>query len=498
MPQDLIAGRYRVDRSIGKGGMGTVWLCRDEVLHRNVAVKQIGTIDGESPGDTRRAMREARAAASLNHRNVVSIYDIVEEQGAPWLVMEYVPSQTLSELMRDGPLPVERVAGIGAQVATALAAAHAAGIIHRDVKPSNILVGEDDQAKISDFGIAHLVHDERLTRTGMTSGTPTYFSPELARGADPSPASDAWALGATLYAAVEGRPPHPARPNPLATLQVIATSPVKRPVRAGPLLDPIGHLMDPDPDARWGMAEAAEALRRAADRQVTGTLPAVPTPSPAPPVTDDPPEQPERPEQSEQPERPDRERSGSRFFPIALVLAAVLLVVIGVAVVSQLLGAEEPQDEAGPETESSASATRSTQVSASGEVSTSDSSQPSETTSAPTDEDPSDGPSTTTPPDGSPAARVQAVATYFETVPGDLDAGWALLAPSFQREVGRDSYDGFWATISSVDATDLEAVGSDSVSARITYRGTDGSLSTEQQVLTLVLGSDGYLIAGDR
>jgi len=257
-PQDLIAGRYRVDRAIGKGGMGTVWLCHDEVLHRVVAVKQIDTVDGESAADTRRAMREARTAAALNHRNAVSIYDVVEHQGTPWLVMEYVPGQTLSELMREGPLPVERVARIGAQVAAALAAAHDAGIIHRDVKPANILVADDDVAKISDFGIAHVVYDDRLTQTGMTSGTPAYFSPELARGSDPSTASDAWALGATLYAAVEGQPPHPRLPNALATLQAIATQPVPRPVRAGLLLDPIGHLMDPDPDQRWGMAEAAD------------------------------------------------------------------------------------------------------------------------------------------------------------------------------------------------------------------------------------------------
>ena len=280
-PKELIGGRYRIDRAIGRGGMGTVWLCRDEVLQRTVAVKQIGTVGGEPTGDTRRAMREARSAAALNHRNAVAIYDVVEHDGVPWLVMEYFRSQTLSELMAHGPLPAERVARIGAQVAAALAAAHAAGIIHRDVKPANILVADDDLAKISDFGIAHPAHDDRLTQTGMTSGTPAYFSPELARGADPSTAADAWALGATLYAAVEGRPPHPRLPNPLAMLQVIATTPVPRPVRAGLLQEPIGHLMDPDPATRWDMTQASDALRDLVSRTTVGTMPAVRAPGPA-------------------------------------------------------------------------------------------------------------------------------------------------------------------------------------------------------------------------
>ena len=131
MPLDVIAGRYRVERAVGKGGMGTVWLCHDEVLHRVVAIKQIGVMPGESADDARRAMREARTAAALNHRNAVSIYDVVDHDGTPWLVMEYVPSHTLAELMRNGPLPAGRVARIGAQVAAALSSAHALGIIHR-------------------------------------------------------------------------------------------------------------------------------------------------------------------------------------------------------------------------------------------------------------------------------------------------------------------------------------------------------------------------------
>ena len=488
-PQDLIAGRYRIDRAIGRGGMGTVWLCHDEVLHRIVAVKQIGTVAGEGTGDTRRAMREARSAAALNHRNAVSIYDVVEHEGTPWLVMEYLPSQTLAELMRSGPLPVERVARIGAQVAAALAAAHAAGIIHRDVKPANILVAEGDVAKISDFGIAHPAFDDRLTQTGMTSGTPAYFSPELARGADPSPTADAWALGATLYAAVEGRPPHPRLPNALATLQAIATTPVPRPVRAGLLQEPIGHLMDPDPSTRWTMAEASEALRDLVSRATAGTVPAVapatahepdtasePTPTPLPVA--------------------DPEPHRSRFFPVALVVAALLLVGIGAVYLAQTLGADDGADD-GDQT--ATAPTRSEGSSATPEASSTpqpSSSQPSSSqpsSSAPTEDE--TAPAT---PAGSAAAREQTVDTYFDTVPDDLDAGWAMLSPAMQDRVGRASYDGFWATIDSTDATDVRAVGADQVAARVTYQRTDGSVATENQVLSLVPHGDGYLIDADR
>ena len=514
MPQDLIADRYRVERAVGKGGMGTVWLCHDEVLNRAVAVKQIGVVAGESADDTRRAMREARTTAALNHRNAVSIYDVVDHKGAPWLVMEYVPSRTLSELIKQGPLPAGRVAAIGAQVAAALAAAHLAGIIHRDVKPGNILVGEDDLAKISDFGIARITHDEQLTQTGMMSGTPSYFSPELARGGDPGPESDAWALGATLYAAVEGHPPHPKQPNAIATITAIASEPVPRPLRAGVLLEPIGHLMDPDPAARWTMAEAEDALRRLAARSGTTTTPASPPTAPRPvgpvataapvpraapvePVTQvDPPTQGE-------PARTPSQR-GSRFFPVALVLAALLLVGIAAVVLVNTLRPEDPPAGTSTDDEPTSSSSASPSASESPDESPTEEETPEETpkeTAEPTptettEESPNETPDPPAP--GPAAAQVETVETYFATVPADLDAGWAQLAPSFQARVGRDSYDGFWATISDVEVADVEAGGGDTVSAQVTYTGTDGSTSVEQQTLTLVPAGDGYLIAADR
>lgn len=261
MQPDLIGGRYKVIRSVGRGGMGTVWLCRDEVLHRDVAVKQVNPLPGEAAATAVRAMREARLSAALNHENAVSIYDIVDFEGSPWLVMEYVPSRTLSAILREeGPLSVPRVARIGAQLASALASAHALGIIHRDVKPGNVLIGKNDLAKISDFGIARGHFDERFTLTGLMTGTPSYFSPELARGGDPNQASDVWALGATLYAAVEGGPPYGSHPNPLALLARIASEPPPPPTHAGKLTRTLARMLDRNPTTRMSMLGALAAL----------------------------------------------------------------------------------------------------------------------------------------------------------------------------------------------------------------------------------------------
>jgi len=329
-------------------------LCRDELLGRDVAVKQVGHLPGESTPDLARAMREARSSAALNHLNVVSIYDAVEEDDHMWLVMEYVPGRSLSEVMaEDGRLPPDRVAWIGAQVADGLAAAHQRGTTHRDVKPGNILVAEGDHAKITDFGIARTTGDEQLTRSGMVTGTPSYFSPELARGGQPSPGDDVWALGATLFTAVEGRPPYPEQSNAMAMLSQIASGRPSRPEHAGPLTEVIGRMMDLDPGSRWSMADAAHALHRVHDqRHVTGThehtmafVPAVaasdPTPEPTPrPMSAPPASQPRR------------------RWPIVAAAAAVVLI-LAVVVGSSLLS--DPD-----ETTSGAGATPSAEGSPSG------------------------------------------------------------------------------------------------------------------------------------
>ncbi len=261
MDPELIADRYRVVRPIGRGGMGTVWLCEDGVLNRRVAVKRIGGLPGDDIDQAARAMREARVTAALNHDHAVSVFDVVDDGGATWLVMEYVPSRTLAELIKtEGPLTPRRAATIGGQVADALATAHGLAILHRDVKPGNILVSEGDRAKISDFGIARGHTDLTLTQTGMMIGTPTYFAPELARGEHPSFASDVWALGATLFSAVEGKPPFPAQETPLATLGLIARESAPRAERAGPLADVIAAMLAREPTQRWSMERVRNAL----------------------------------------------------------------------------------------------------------------------------------------------------------------------------------------------------------------------------------------------
>ena len=267
MQPELIGGRYRVESAIGKGGMGTVWLCRDETLHRNVAVKQVGLLPDESVTDSARAFREARSTAALSHRNVVTVFDVVEDSGHIWLVMEHVPGRSLSEIIKqDGPLDPGTVAEIGAQVAAGLAAAHAAGTMHRDVKPGNVLIREDGVAKISDFGIARTHGDPALTQSGFLTGTPSYFSPELARGGDPGPGTDVWALGATLYAAVEGHSPYEQRSNPVAVLHDITQGQPPQPQRADFLEPALQRMMDRDPESRWSMDDAAHVLRRLADQ----------------------------------------------------------------------------------------------------------------------------------------------------------------------------------------------------------------------------------------
>ena len=274
MQPQLIAGRYRVLRAIGRGGMGTVWLCRDEVLGRQVAVKQIGALAGDTASETKRAMREARSAAALNHPNAVAVYDVVTHESRPWLVMEYVEGQTLAdEISRDGQLSPQRVADIGAQLAGALARAHERGIVHRDIKPGNVLIDKAGRPKISDFGIARGHGDEQLTQIGFITGTPGFLSPELARGADPHSASDVWALGATLYSAVEGQPPYAPRSNPIALLRAIATERPRPMTHAGPLGPAIDAMMDEVPARRWDMATSAKRLGGIA--RATAVLPVV-------------------------------------------------------------------------------------------------------------------------------------------------------------------------------------------------------------------------------
>src|SRR5256885_1218963 len=208
----VVAGRYLVTERIGRGAMGTVWRARDPVLARDVAIKEIKIpcllTDEEAAVARKRTLREARAAARLNHPGVITVYDVIEAEGNPWIVMELVRARSLEQTLRaSGPLPPRRAAEIGAMVLGALACAHAAGIMHRDVKPSNLLLSEDGRAVLTDFGIASLEGDPGLTQAGMAMGTPGYRAPERIRGAPASPAPHLRSLGAPLFAPVHGHSP---------------------------------------------------------------------------------------------------------------------------------------------------------------------------------------------------------------------------------------------------------------------------------------------------
>ena len=261
---ELIAGRYRLLRSLGSGGMGRVWLARDTMLHRDVAIKEVvfppGLSGAEREELRRRTMREARAAARLSHPNVVQIYDILQND-APSIVMEYVPSRSLQLLVRDeGPLPPRRVAEIGLAVLAALRAAHKAGVLHRDVKPGNVLIADDGRVVLSDFGLATIQGGEGVvTLPGSVLGSPDYIAPERAREGLSTPETDMWSLGATLYAAVEGRPPY-RRETMVETLLALATTRPDPPRRAGPLEGVLSGLLRRNPRSRLSGADTEKLL----------------------------------------------------------------------------------------------------------------------------------------------------------------------------------------------------------------------------------------------
>jgi hypothetical protein len=245
--------------------MGIVWRARDERLERIVAVKQLLALPGLTADQRaearRRALREARIAARLHHANAIVIFDVAEHDGDPFLVMEYMDAKSLSAVLADrGSLPPEEVAAIGGQIASALTVAHRSGIVHRDIKPGNVLINTAGIAKITDFGIARATGDVTVTQSGVFAGTPAYLAPEVARGQDPTAASDVFSFGATLYDAVEGGPPFPERQNQLALLRLVAEGKVQPPRQAGNLTALLMQLLRDDPDARPTMAQATGML----------------------------------------------------------------------------------------------------------------------------------------------------------------------------------------------------------------------------------------------
>ncbi|GAA3498872.1 serine/threonine-protein kinase [Streptomyces prasinosporus] len=265
----LVAGRYRLGDAIGSGGMGRVWRAHDEVLHRSVAVKELTAAlyvsDSERATLLARTRAEARAAARINHSAVVTVHDVLEHDGRPWIVMELVEGRSLADAVQErGRVEPREAARIGLWVLRALRAAHTAGVLHRDVKPGNVLLGRDGRVLLTDFGIAQIDGDTAITRTGEVVGSVDYLAPERIRGHDPGPSSDLWALGATLYTAVEGTSPF-RRTSPLTTMQAVVEEEAGEPRHAGPLAPVISAFLRKDPATRPGAAEAERMLAEAAE-----------------------------------------------------------------------------------------------------------------------------------------------------------------------------------------------------------------------------------------
>ncbi|WP_433181135.1 serine/threonine-protein kinase [Actinoallomurus sp. CA-150999] len=264
----LLSGRYRLIEEIGRGGMGTVWWAYDETEEREVAVKEVHLPPSLRPRERinliKRTNREAMSAGRLDHPNLIAMYDVVVEDDRPWLVMEYVAARSLEDVfVDDGPISPVRVAEIGRQLLDALRAAHEAGIVHRDVKPSNVLLETSGRVVLTDFGIATYDGATTLTQSGTFMGSPAYVAPEVARGERASPASDLWSLGATLYAAVEGRPPYDFE-TAMATLSALVTAEPDPPVRAGPLRPLLEGLLQKDAARRLTSERAATLLAASA------------------------------------------------------------------------------------------------------------------------------------------------------------------------------------------------------------------------------------------
>jgi serine/threonine protein kinase len=261
----VIAGRYRLRRQLGQGSMGTVWEAFDEFLRRPVAVKEVllppGIPDAEADELRERTLREARAIAALSHPNVITLHDVVRENGEPFVVTEYMPAHSLAELLRTlGPLAAGAGAAIGVAVAAGLAAAHEVGITHRDVKPGNVLVGGNGQVKLTDFGIARNVSEHTMTRTGIMLGSPAYIAPEVAAGREVTPAADLWGLGATLFAVLEGRVPYDLSGSALEIINAVVHGEVPRPGSTGPLAEVVVALMAKEPADRISLAETRNRL----------------------------------------------------------------------------------------------------------------------------------------------------------------------------------------------------------------------------------------------
>ncbi|WP_449066533.1 serine/threonine-protein kinase, partial [Planomonospora algeriensis] len=284
----VLAGRYELITPLGRGTMGTVWRAHDRSLGREVAIKEIRQEPGLSEAQRaelrERMIREGRTAARISHPSVATVHDAIIEDGSPWIIMELVQARSLEQVVEEeGPLPPRLVAAIGVDLLDALRAAHAQGVLHRDVKPGNVLITESGRVVLTDFGIAKAEGDTSLTQTGMVIGSPGYTAPERARGEHTGPESDLWSLGATLYFAVEGRPAYE-RSTMAETLAALMTENVDPPVQAGPLRPVLEQLLEKDHTVRLTPSQAIAMLRAVADTPLAPSAPPEASRPPAAPA----------------------------------------------------------------------------------------------------------------------------------------------------------------------------------------------------------------------
>lgn len=449
-----VAGRYTLQRAVGRGANGTVWLGRDEVLGRSVALKRTG--QGAGFGDEgARLEREARLAAQVAHPHVVGVYDLVLDEDGSWLVMEYVDGPPLSTVVREaGPLRPDDAARLLAPVADAVAHAHALGIVHRDIKPSNILAPGDGGAKLTDFGIARGSGDATLTRTGMITGSPAYLAPEVATGGHATPASDVWALGATLVHLLTGRPPYHRDDldnGPLAVVYRIVNEPPPAVPGAGWLAPLVAATMQHDAQARPTMTEVRDRLERSAGlAEQTMALPPVPAPS-TPPAPLAPPAP---------PGLAARRRPSGRTAALVAACSAAAVALVAVLALQGRDG-EVPEAAASTAEQTTTGASTATEV------------------PAPTAED------------------LEAFArSYIETADADPDAGFEMLTPAYQKASTR--YADFWGPMHHPRILDISA---DPAAMTVTYTyryefPSEGN-RTETVTLRLEQADEGrLLIAG--
>ena len=511
-----IGGRYRLEERIGAGAMGAVWRGTDELLNRPVALKELLAAASRGNGAEgaeearQRLMREGRIGARLQHPHVISMFDVVIHDDSPWLVMEYLPSDSLAAVLSTkGPMDPRAAAEMGSKVADGLAAAHVAGVVHRDVKPGNVLIGEDSRVKLTDFGVSRAVDDVQLTRTGLIAGTPAFLAPEIARGHEPTAASDVFALGSTLYTAVEGHPPFGLDENAYALLHKVATGEIEPPLQAGPLTPVLLRLLAKDPDDRPTAAQARDQLALVA----VGTGDDGPTEAPTVATTgrrpsirgavgrggagrgaaragaaagagagagalfDD------GPGTTAQPPAgggggasgggggaggagPD---GGGRRRGLVLAVALVLLLLVGGGIALALLnsGGEDPP----PVAQAPTSAPATTEAAPTTEA------PPATTTEAPPTT------TTTTPPtttESAPAAPstdpVSFVQSYYGLLPGNTDAAWAQLSPRAQElSGGRANFESFYGDLQSVTLSDTRQVGDGTVQSNVLFISNDGT-----------------------